>query len=231
MTTALREVRPLHPDSSPLDRRALVAVMRETCRDIGADDYMVLDLANAGHAGVPRIVVANWVHDIIEGVGLVALRRLAESAVSTFPGAEPRGWHPRALAVLVECADIALLAEENCREIFSLKVQAGKRRYHAFFSADLAGAIDPQRLARAQITTGHALSRYDDVLDEHDDPLSERERECLFWVSEGKTTEEVSLILDVSSNTVNSYIAHAIHKLAAPNRAKAIATAIRRDII
>ena len=63
------------------------------------------------------------------------------------------------------------------------------------------------------------------------DPLSDRERECLFWVSEGKTTDEVAMILGVSANTVNSYITHAIQKLAASNRAMAIATAIRSGII
>ena len=51
------------------------------------------------------------------------------------------------------------------------------------------------------------------------------------WVSEGKTTDEVALILGVSSNTVNSYITHAIQKFAASNRAMAIATAIRSGII
>ena len=61
--------------------------------------------------------------------------------------------------------------------------------------------------------------------------LSERERECLQWVSEGKTTDEVALILGVSSNTVNSYVAHAIQKFGASNRAMAIATAIRSGII
>ena len=59
------------------------------------------------------------------------------------------------------------------------------------------------------------------------DALSERERECLFWVSEGKTTGEVAVILGVTSNTVNSYLANAIQKFGASNRAMAIATAIR----
>ncbi len=63
------------------------------------------------------------------------------------------------------------------------------------------------------------------------DPLSDRERECLIWVSEGKTTDEVALILGVSANTVNSYVTHAIQKLSASNRAMAIATAIRSGII
>jgi DNA-binding CsgD family transcriptional regulator len=63
------------------------------------------------------------------------------------------------------------------------------------------------------------------------DPLSERERECLAWVAEGKTTDEVALILGVSANTINSYVTHAIQKLGADNRAMAVATAIRSGII
>jgi DNA-binding CsgD family transcriptional regulator len=63
------------------------------------------------------------------------------------------------------------------------------------------------------------------------DPLSERERECLFWVAEGKTTEEVALIVGVSTNTANRYVAQAIQKLSAANRSKAVATAIRRGIL
>jgi DNA-binding CsgD family transcriptional regulator len=64
-----------------------------------------------------------------------------------------------------------------------------------------------------------------------DDPLSERERECMRWVSEGKTTDEVAMILGVSSNTVNSYVGHAMQKLSASNRAMAMATAIRNGLI
>ena len=79
----------------------------------------------------------------------------------------------------------------------------------------------------------YALSQIPGLLRAADaqDPLSDRERECLIWVSEGKTTDEVALILGVSGNTVNSYITHAIQKLSASNRAMAIATAIRSGII
>ncbi len=42
-------------------------------------------------------------------------------------------------------------------------------------------------------------------------------------MSEGKTTDEVAVILGVSGNTVNSYITHAIQKLSASNRPMAIA--------
>ena len=231
MTIAVREAATIRHDSAPVDRRDLSVFTRRLCADIGADDYMILDLSPDGGAGAPRIIASNWIYDAIEDVGLSAIRRAAESAVSTYPGAPPRGWHPRALAALLDCKEIAFLADAGCREIFSLKLQAGRRRFHALLSSRLAGAIDDMAASRAQIALCHALSRFESGSDTPDDPLSERERECLFWVSEGKTTEEVALILDVSSNTINSYVAHAIHKLAASNRAKAIATAIRRGII
>lgn len=78
----------------------------------------------------------------------------------------------------------------------------------------------------------YALSQIaPDLVVEPGDPLSERERECLRWVSEGKTTDEVAMILGVSSNTVNSYVTHAIQKLSASNRAMAMATAIRNGLI
>ena len=53
----------------------------------------------------------------------------------------------------------------------------------------------------------------------------------LLWVSEGKTTDEVAMILQVSANTVNRYILHATQKLSAANRTMAIAIAIRNGII
>ena len=86
---------------------------------------------------------------------------------------------------------------------------------------------------RVQLKCCYALSHIPQLIAAAamQDPLSDRERECLFWVSEGKTTDEVAVILGVSSNTVNSYITHAIQKFAASNRAMAIATAIRSGII
>lgn len=231
MTIAVRDTATIRHDAAPVERRELSVFIRRLCRDIGADNYLILDLSPPGGEGASNIIVSNWIYDTIAAIGLPAIRRLAESPVTTFVGAQARGWHPRALAALLDCKEIAFLADAGCQEIFSLKLQAGRRCFHALFSSHLAGVVDAPALARTQMASCHALSRFETSAHAPDDPLSDRERECLFWVSEGKTTEEVALILDVSSNTINSYVAHAIHKLAASNRAKAIATAIRRGII
>jgi DNA-binding CsgD family transcriptional regulator len=118
-------------------------------------------------------------------------------------------------------------------EIFALKLNVGRQRLFLMFSAASAGSIEPSDLMRAQMRCCYALSQIPGLLAAAalQDPLSDRERECLFWVSEGKTTDEVAVILGVSSNTVNSYITHAIQKFSAPNRAAAVATAIRSGII
>ena len=58
-------------------------------------------------------------------------------------------------------------------------------------------------------------------------PLNQREREILQWTAAGKTSWEISVILNLSERTVNKYMADAMTKLKAVTRAQAVATAIR----
>lgn len=53
--------------------------------------------------------------------------------------------------------------------------------------------------------------------------LSEREKECLFWVSEGKTSWEAAKILGITERTVNFHLNSAIRKTGCKNRYQAIA--------
>jgi DNA-binding CsgD family transcriptional regulator len=126
-----------------------------------------------------------------------------------------------------------LLAVLGHREIHVLGLNVGRQRLYLLLSAAEAGRIDQPALVRVQMQACYALSAIPRLLGPavSSDPLSDRERECLYWVSEGKTTDEVALILGVSSNTVNSYVTHAIQKMGASNRAMAMATAIRSGII
>lgn len=61
--------------------------------------------------------------------------------------------------------------------------------------------------------------------------LSKRELECIQWTSEGKTSYEISVILNLSENTVNNYIASVTKKLGAVNRTHMISLALRSSII
>ena len=55
--------------------------------------------------------------------------------------------------------------------------------------------------------------------------LSPREKECLSWVSKGKTTPEIAIILDLSKETVRLHIKNSMTKLDAVTRTHAVSKA------
>jgi DNA-binding response OmpR family regulator/DNA-binding CsgD family transcriptional regulator len=58
-------------------------------------------------------------------------------------------------------------------------------------------------------------------------PITKRESEVLYWVSQGKTSWEISQILEMSPRTVNKHLEQIYKKLGVDNRTSAAAIAIR----
>jgi LuxR family transcriptional activator of bioluminescence operon len=79
----------------------------------------------------------------------------------------------------------------------------------------LAGYVH-EAMRRVLVTEGARMVR----------PLSPRERECLLWVAEGKTSWEIGLILATSERTVNFHLRNASVKLGVSNRQHAVARAL-----
>lgn len=214
-------------------RASLSGLMRRICGDIGADGYLLVEpMAERGPKAV-RIVVSNWIYDALEELGGEGIFSMIESGHAVGAGEAPRPMP--ASAPFLSARERIALREHGHAEIYIQKLSLRRRTVFALFSAAPTGSIDPAMLARAHMTCLYALDGYL-AATATEEPglagtLSDRERECLRWVSEGKTTDEVAVILGVSSNTVNSYVAHAIQKFGASNRAMAIATAIRSGAI
>lgn len=61
--------------------------------------------------------------------------------------------------------------------------------------------------------------------------LTRRELEIARWVSEGKTSPEVAIILSLSEYTVNDYIRSGMKKMGATNRLSFIAKTIRQGLV
>ncbi|MDM9626057.1 LuxR C-terminal-related transcriptional regulator [Rhizobium sp. S152] len=61
--------------------------------------------------------------------------------------------------------------------------------------------------------------------------LSGREVECLRWSAAGKSSEEIAIILELSSHTVVGYLKSAMRKLDSVNRMQAVARALRYRLI
>ena len=64
-----------------------------------------------------------------------------------------------------------------------------------------------------------------------DASLSAREKEVLDWLKEGKTSWEISTILNISERTVNFHVTNILQKLQVVNRAQAVAVAIRSGLV
>lgn len=61
--------------------------------------------------------------------------------------------------------------------------------------------------------------------------LSPRERECLLWVSRGKSSVDIGQIVGLSPRTVDSYLEKACAKLRVRTRIEAVAVAVRAGLV
>lgn len=66
---------------------------------------------------------------------------------------------------------------------------------------------------------------------ENVDPLTPTELETLKWLKNGKSSWEISIIMDKSERVVNFHIGNIIRKLNANNRAHAVAIALEKNVI
>jgi DNA-binding CsgD family transcriptional regulator len=61
--------------------------------------------------------------------------------------------------------------------------------------------------------------------------LSQRERDCLAWTAQGKSSWDIGMILNISENTVNFHIKNVMRKLDTTSRTVAVIKAIRLGLI
>jgi DNA-binding CsgD family transcriptional regulator len=61
--------------------------------------------------------------------------------------------------------------------------------------------------------------------------LSARERDCLRWTAEGKSSWDIGMILMISENTVNFHLRNAMRKFGTTSQTVAVVKAVRLDLI
>lgn len=217
-------------------RADLTAFLADMSIAIGAEHYMLLSVVHDRDRSDARVIASNWVYDAIQLIGLRRLAAMALSGRTVLPGRpiEPLvTMQAPVLADIVDAGTATLLQVLGHGEIYGLRLHVGRQRYYLLLSSEVPGRIDAAAAAQRHLPLCYGLSRMSGLLASASlsAALTDRERECMFWVSEGKTTDEIAIILNVSANTANSYIANAIQKLGSSNRAMAMATAIRSGVI
>lgn len=61
--------------------------------------------------------------------------------------------------------------------------------------------------------------------------LTQREVECLYWTSQGKSAEEIGMLLNIKKRTVNSYLLNVKEKLNAVKIAQAVYIASKKGLL
>ncbi len=116
-------------------------------------------------------------------------------------------------------------------------LQAGVRGYvlKAQAAADLVRAIREVSHGLIYLSPGISRAVVDAFLNKKstykEDPLTERERQVLQLIAEGKSTKEVAQILGVSFKTAESHRMRIMSKLDLHNTAGLVRYAVRRGLV
>lgn len=100
-----------------------------------------------------------------------------------------------------------------------------------FLAAEPVRRISPELVIEALATFESASQFVRSGLRETEDVLTAREKECLYWAGEGKTSAEMAFITGLSEHTVNHYFTTACRKLNCVSRIQAVAKAVRLGYI
>jgi len=205
-------MRILLADDHPMFRQGLKALLER-------EGFEIVGEASDGHEAVrlarklePNVAVLDVSMPLLNGID--AAREI----------------HRRAMRTQVV---LLTMFEEDAFALEALR--AGVRGYvlKAQAAADLVGAIREVMRGAIYLSPGiseavvNALSKTDPPVD----PLTDRERQVLQLVAEGKTTKKIASILGLSVKTAESHRTRIMHKLDIHETASLVRYAIRRGLI
>jgi DNA-binding CsgD family transcriptional regulator len=118
---------------------------------------------------------------------------------------------------------IPLRSKQGHRGLFSISHASGREEWVQFRDAHLSLLIEiGNRLHRRVIAN---------VFGEDQPHLTQRELECLHWVSMGKDTGDIAEILNISPHTARDYLKSARFKLDSVTSAQAVTKAVKLGLI
>ncbi|OCW56207.1 hypothetical protein AWJ14_19115 [Hoeflea olei] len=172
------------------------------------------------------IVTSNWPFDLVRSFGAALVdtqartsevRRCLQAFEPSFQDVDPSFGLP----------------EEFSPRVCLIPYNAGHARMvlALLFARDIYLSHD--RLRDVALAAAYFTSRFPEVVSSNDtlSDLTDREVECLSWIGEGKTSDEIAVIIGISRNTVNNYITSIMNKTGAKTRSEAVAFAVRQRII
>jgi DNA-binding CsgD family transcriptional regulator len=204
----------------------LQMIMRLLADHVGASHFLLARYDLIQEQGLDFIVTSNWPFDLVRRLGSELASGYARSTEleKCFSVLTPN------FALLPE--DIVLpvkLSRQYCALTFSV----GRTRFSLMLLFAEGTILSQEHLREVGLLAAYGASFVESVESrtERDFELTERELECLFWIAEGKTSDEIAVILGISRNTINNYITSVMRKTATKTRSEAIAYAVRNNLV
>ncbi|MCO6187139.1 transcriptional regulator VisN [Rhizobium sp. L1K21] len=192
----------------------------------GASAFLLARYDLATEQNLANIISSNWPFDIvrlIDGEILAICGRTTEIEKCTATLQPGFGLLP----------DGAALPENISRQHCWVDFVVGHMRYRLLFLLPENVIASAERIRQAGLLASYLMSIVVSrkTSTDRDADLTDREIECLYWIAEGKTSEEIALILGISRNTINNYITSIMRKTATRNRPEAVAYAVRNHLV
>ena len=202
------------------------AVMRLLADYVGASHFLLARYDLIQEQGLDFIVTSNWPFDLV--------RRLGSELASGYARSTEL---EKCLSLLTPSfsllPDDVVPPDEISRQYCSLTFCVGRTRFSLMLLFREGIILSQERLREVGLFAAYGASFAEgrDAKAERDFELTERELECLFWIAEGKTSDEIAVILGISRNTINNYITSVMRKTATKTRSEAIAYAVRNNLV
>lgn len=196
------------------------------CAYAGARSYLLARTDLYSDRNHDFIVTSNWPFDLVRsfGVSLVDSEARTSEVRRCLQAFEP-SFH--------EIDASVDLSSEFSRRMCLIPHNAGQARMLLVLLFDKDASLSHDRLRDVALATAYHTSQFPEIVSNNYDlsDLTVREVECLSWIGEGKTSDEIALIIGISRNTVNNYITSIMNKTGAKTRSEAVAFAVRQRII
>lgn len=196
------------------------------CEYAGASHFLLARCDLIQEPGLDFVVSSNWPFDLVRVVaGLIAGDYARSTELEKCMSLLQPGF--------VTFPEHVELPPETSRQYCSITFNVGRTRLSLMLIYADGFILSPDRLRDVGLMTGYLRSFAEAHVQkgERDCDLTEREIECLYWIAEGKTSDEIAVILGISRNTINNYITSVMRKTATKTRSEAIAYAVRNNLV
>ena len=194
---------------------------------VSASHFLLLRHDVMPEAGLESVIASDWPFDMVRAIAGAILA--GQSRMSELD---------KCLTLLKPCfshlADDIAVPKGISREYCTIAFHVGRARMSLLLLFPEHFILSQSKLRDVGVMTGYfasvccqgAFLRQDREME-----LTEREVECLYWIAEGKTSDEIAVILGISRNTINNYITSVMRKTATKTRSEAIAWAVRNNLV